>query len=91
MFFSGCLSEVLNKLLILETSETQLSSALIPSLAAEFFDEATERKSSVRRTRAEHDSEAIHHQNKSFNGTESGTEISQRGSRETAKPIEMTG
>jgi hypothetical protein len=32
-----------------------------------------------------------HHQNKSFSGTESGTEISQRGSRETAKPIEMTG
>jgi hypothetical protein len=27
----------------------------------------------------------------SFNGTESGTEISQRGSQKTAKPFEMTG
>jgi len=28
---------------------------------------------------------------KVFNGTESGTEISQHGPQKTAKPIEMTG
>jgi len=42
---------------------------------------STKRKSFVQRTRAEHDSEAIHHQNKSFSGTESGTEFLKTGWR----------
>jgi hypothetical protein len=55
-----------------------LVDAQISSLAAGPYEldcrNVTERKSSVRRTRAQRDSEAAHHQNKSFSGMESGAE-----------------
>jgi hypothetical protein len=53
------------------------------SFAVELGDsgEDPKHKFSVRRTRAEHDSEAIHHQRKSFSGTESGTGLLKKGWR----------